>query len=374
MKFNLLNDSDFFNTKITNYLVRLVGLKRITKKFWYRWLAHGADYGDIVTVMSKVKTFEQWLDEWNALAIKYEESAKESVGLSAQNFYLKASVYYYLAQWAVFDVTKQKKEAYIKSKECFLEANKTLQVPVREVFFDYNGQKCPGYLRIPGNKEKTPCVIFVHGMDSAKEEVYWTEKEAVERGVASFYFDGPGQGELYIMNEVLWKEDFDDVITKAIDYVSSIPEIDNDNIFICGMSWGGYWALKMASKDKRIKACCSLGGPPSSKHFSTLPIPIQMRFRKLFNKENESVNSEYAQSIFNKMNLDDDIQNIKCPTLIIHGKKDPLVPYALVEEMVDKLRCDKTFKVYEDGDHCCTQYANEVRNLAADWMVKKLIV
>jgi dipeptidyl aminopeptidase/acylaminoacyl peptidase len=371
MAHNLLSDSKVFNTLITNYIVKLVGLNRITKKFWYRWMAHGADYHDIVDTMKNVKSFEQWSLAWTKLASKYEQLATISKGLSAQNLYLKANVYYYLAQWAIFDVTQEKKEIYRKSKDCFKKASEFFTIPAEEVSFNYKDIKCPAYIRIPDGEGKKPCVVFIHGMDSSKEEIYWTEKEAVERGVATFYFDGPGQGENYILNDVLWEEDFDEVIKCAFDYVTSRPEIDSNNLYICGMSWGGFWALKNAANDDRIKGCCSLGGPPSSDHFEKLPLPIKMRFRKLFNKETENSRSEYGNYIFNKMKLGDDVYKIKCPTLIIHGKKDPLVPYQLIEDMYAKLDCDKTLKVYDDGDHCCTQYASEVRNIASDWMVTK---
>jgi pimeloyl-ACP methyl ester carboxylesterase len=72
------------------------------------------------------------------------------------------------------------------------------------------------------------------------------------------------------------------------------------------------------------------------------------------------------------MALGDLVDKITCPTFIVHGKKDPLVPFEIVANMVARLKCQKEFKVYEDGDHCCTQHAKEVRTLAAEWLLSEI--
>lgn len=374
MKLNLLKDNKLLNSILTKYVIRLIGLRKITMKFWYRWIASGADYSDIVNTIGKIKDFGSWCSIWSVLASKYEGYAKEAEKqygfLSTQEFYLKANVYYYLAQWAVFENNEEKRNAYKKSKECFLSASKYFEVPAREVSFSYKKYKIPGYLRIPQKSEKVPCVIFIHGMDSAKEEVFWTEKEAVDRKIASFVFDGPGQGELFILENIVWEEKFDEVIFRAIDYIEQIPEIDKEKIYIVGLSWGGFWALKVSALDKRIKACISIGGPPTSESFYKLPIPIRIRFEKLFNYDGK--NPELGKRLLKEMELGDLAHKIKCPTLLVHGKKDPLVPFDSVSNMYEQLTCEKDFKMYEDGDHCCTQHAREVRNLAADWLLSKI--
>lgn len=93
MKLNLLNDTKLFSNPVFGYITSLIGLKRITRKFWDRWIASGGEYSDIELTMSRIKGFDHWCEEWCKTAKKYEKLAEE------------ASVYYYLAQWAVFDLT-----------------------------------------------------------------------------------------------------------------------------------------------------------------------------------------------------------------------------------------------------------------------------
>jgi dipeptidyl aminopeptidase/acylaminoacyl peptidase len=373
MGLNLLKESNLLNSIAAKYLIRLIGLKRITKKFWYRWIASGAEYNDIVETIPKIKDFSYWCQQWSIVAEKYSNLAKQAEAegskLSQQRYYFKSSIYYYLGQWAVFENNEEKRSAYKRSKTAFLKASLTLDVPHKEVTFSHKQCELNGYLRIPKTDDKLPCVIFVHGMDSAKEEVYWTEKEALDRGLATFMFDGPGQGETLILHNLCWEEDFEEVIISAIDYVKSVPQIDANNLFLVGLSWGGFWVLKTSALLKDIRGCVSIGGPPSSDHFHKIPLPLRVRFQKLFNVEGDQ---EKMNRIIKKMKLGELVYEISCPTFIVHGKKDVLVPYQLVCEMVEKLKGDVTFKTYDDGDHCCTQYASELRNMAADWVLSKI--
>lgn len=370
-KLNLLLDTEILEKLISNYLVRLIGLKRITKKFWYRWIASGAEFYDIESTISRTKNLETWCREWCKTAESYKKLAIKSVGhgslLSAHRFFLKASVYYYLAQWAIFDITDEKQDAYRQSKACFLDAMKYDPIPVQETTIEHEGLQMPGYIRVPDVEGKLPAILFIHGMDSAKEEVYWTEREAVQRGFVTMYFDGPGQGELYILQKVQWQLHFDAAIVKVLDYLAQHPKVDARNLFVCGLSWGGFWALKVAALQKdRIKGCISLGGPPHSDHFHSLPLPIRMRFARLFGS------IENSDHIIKEMDIRGLYENIECPCLVIHGKKDPLVPFKFVEDMVNRMRATVDFLVYKDGDHCCTMYAAKNRAYAADWLLDKV--
>ncbi len=370
MPLNLLKESKLLNTIGAKYIIRLLGVKRITKKFWYRWMAGGAEFSTIETTLSTIEDFNDWCPKWIMVAERYEKmgkAAKENGSRSESiiNYFLKANVYYYLAQWAVFENNEEKKFAYRKSKDCFLNAGDHFTIKPQQIEIAYNGIKMPGYLRLQSKKSKSPMALFIHGMDSAKEELYWTEREAIKRGFSTIYFDGPGQGESYILNDIAWEVNFEKAIFTVLDYIENIPQIDTNRIYIVGISWGGFWALKTSALDKRIKGCASIGGPPSSNHFASLPVPIRIRFEKLFATESDE---EKLNLLIEQMNLGKLVNDISCPVVVVHGKKDILVPFSLVEEMVGKMEGDVTFKVFEDGDHCCTQHAMEVRTYVADWL------
>lgn len=373
MGLNLLKDRAALNSALADYLVRLVGLKRITRKFWHRWIASGADYSEIEETLSGVRSLAQWPLAWSRLGERYlglaERARAEGGEASAHDFFLKASVYYYLAQWAVFENGPVKEQAYALSKRSFLLAGEGMRPPVEEVRVSLGQESYPAYLRVPAGEGKRPCAVFVHGMDSAKEEVYWTERQACARGFASLVFDGPGQGETYIQAKRGWDEDFERVVMAALDLAAAQPRVDARRLYLVGLSWGGFWALKTAALDPRVRAGISIGGPPSSDHFDRLPLPIRKRFEMLLDVG--PVKGPRARRLIAKMDLGSLVEDIRCPLLVVHGRKDPLVPFGLVEGMVGRLRCPVDFRIYDDGDHCCTQHAAELRHLAADWLLQR---
>ncbi len=65
-----------------------------------------------------------------------------------------------------------------------------------------------------------------------------------------------------------------------------------------------------------------------------------------------------------------DLQNIKCPTLIITGREDNICPLKLHEEMAEAIP-NSTLKVIEECGHLSTlEQPNLVNNTISDWWTK----
>ena len=70
-----------------------------------------------------------------------------------------------------------------------------LPVPpeVITIEIDFDGARFPGYLRAPAHARG--CVLLINGLDSAKEvELAQFAEGFLQRGLAVFFFDGPGHG------------------------------------------------------------------------------------------------------------------------------------------------------------------------------------
>ena len=61
-------------------------------------------------------------------------------------------------------------------------------------------------------------------------------------GIGYLAVDGPGTGQ----TPIKVSETADRMLSKVIDYAQSRPEIDKNRIAMHGVSWGAYWATKMA--------------------------------------------------------------------------------------------------------------------------------
>ena len=88
-------------------------------------------------------------------------------------------------------------------------------------------------------------MIMISGLDSAKEELRSTEDLFLERGIATFSVDGPGQGEAEY--DLAIRGDWEVPGAAIIDQLCTEEGLDPDRIGIWGVSLGGYYAPRVAS-------------------------------------------------------------------------------------------------------------------------------
>ncbi len=77
-------------------------------------------------------------------------------------------------------------------------------------------------------------------------------------GIGYLAVDGPGTGQAPIKVS----ETSERMLSKVIDYAQSRPEIDKNRIALHGVSWGAYWATKMAIVERARLRGCSAQSPP----------------------------------------------------------------------------------------------------------------
>jgi hypothetical protein len=78
--------------------------------------------------------------------------------------------------------------------ECYRRAAPYLGI--EEHLVPFGGRSLPAYLWIPRYVERPLVAIMAPGANSVTEELHRWVGHFVERGLATFRFDGPGQGEL----------------------------------------------------------------------------------------------------------------------------------------------------------------------------------
>ena len=127
-----------------------------------------------------------------------------------------------------------------------------------------NGTKCRSKnfvcLRICAfqREPRPPMEVIISGLESTKEEARTMEDGFLRRGMATFTFDGPGQGETWFQGGMI--VDFERATSAVIDYLEKLSQVDANQLGVFGPSMGGYLAPRSAACDKRIKACAFAGG------------------------------------------------------------------------------------------------------------------
>jgi alpha-beta hydrolase superfamily lysophospholipase len=231
--------------------------------------AGGADIGEAIAAAKKVKNgdFYSWFTEWKRLAdrsyFNAEKWEKEGSKISAREAYLRASSYYRTAGFYMDAPEDRDKSLFAarKSKECFLKAINSLPY-IKPVKIPYEKTTLPGYFIMSDSaKRKAPLVIIQTGFDGTGEELCIQYAEAARsRGYHCLIFEGPGQGSALKEQGLVFRPDWENVVTPVVDWAVKKSEVDKNRIALIGLSFGGYLAPRAVSKENRIKACIANGG------------------------------------------------------------------------------------------------------------------
>jgi esterase FrsA len=228
----------------------------------------GLDPGDVTEALQSIHTPDK--DEWAAgfmhVADRYFNEAKsleKSDPSKANADYIRAWRLYSFGRWPI-PSSAGKQRSYEKALESFLDHARFFDPPLEVVKIPFEGKEIIAYLRLPKNaKGPVPLVIAVNGLDSRKEDLTESFSAILPFGIGYLAVDGPGTGQ----NPIKVSETADRVLSKVIDYAQSRPEIDKNRIAMHGVSWGAYWATKMAIVERARLRGCSAQSPPVDKFF-----------------------------------------------------------------------------------------------------------
>jgi esterase FrsA len=210
----------------------------------------GLDPADIKEAFESIHTADK--DEWAAgfmrVADRYFNEAKsleKTDPTKANADYIRAWRIYSFGRWPI-PASPGKQRSYEKALEAFLDHAKFFDPPLEVVHIPFEGKEIVGYLRLPKNaKGPVPLVIAVNGLDSRKEDLTESFSAILPFGIGYLAVDGPGTGQAPIKR----------------------PEIDKNRIALHGVSWGAYWATKMAIVERARLRGCSAQSPPVDKFF-----------------------------------------------------------------------------------------------------------
>jgi esterase FrsA len=227
----------------------------------------GLDPKDVAEAFSKIQSRDrdEWARGFGAVADKYlREAAATSDPKQANADYVKAWRLLYFAQWPV-PSSDGKRAAYAKAVDAYMKHAVTLDPPVERVSIPFEGRSIVGYLRLPkGATGPVPVVLAISGLDSRKETVAETYNQLLDKGVGYFAVDGPGTGEAPLKVSVNSERMF----SRALDYLVSRPEIDKSRILVHGVSFGAYWATKLAVVERERLVGAVAQSAPVDEFFS----------------------------------------------------------------------------------------------------------
>ena len=335
-----------------------------------RFTANGVDASDYARITKPLTSWDQWCSAWCEGAQEHFDLASEALASgrnrSAGEFYARAATYFHFGKFLFVHDPDQARAAHARAVDALNRALPLFAPPASREEIAFEGSKLVGVFRAPHGEGPHPTVILIPGLDSTKEEFRDVERAFLDRGLAIFALDGPGQGEaewtLAIRPE--W-----DQVERRFWSICSYDQVDNDRIGVWGVSLGGFYAARMASSDLPLKGTVALAGPYN---LGATWKDLNPLTRHAFQVRSFSSSPEEAEKRAWDMTLEGFATNITTPLMVIMGKRDRLFPWQDGERLASEARGETSLVLLEEGNHGCANVVYRHRPLSADWLAQRL--
>jgi len=336
-----------------------------------RFTMNGVTAGDFERITSGLEHWAEWCAAWSAVAAEHEQLGRDALAAgrdrSAGAHLSQAAVYYHFAKFLFVDDLDQMRTAHMAAVRCLDDSLPYLDPPGQRIEIPFEGSHLVGILRQPAGHGPHPVILMIPGLDSTKEELRSTEELFLERGVATFSVDGPGQGEAEY--DLAIRGDWEVPGAAIIDRLAAEPGLDAARIGVWGVSLGGYYSPRVASGDDRVKACVALAGPYTfADGWDSRPVLTQEAFRV----RSKSPDMAAARAVAAGLSMEGRAELIRCPLLAVTGKRDRLIPWEHSARLVKEASGPAELLLLEEGNHGCANLAPFHRYRTADWVAEQL--
>lgn len=357
-------------------VIQAVGMEWDQPRLGYTMYPAGPDaVGDFRTVGMRVRKFADMHREFAAAGQRREAKAAafEAQGRvhSARESYFIASLLYSAARWPEFETNPKVVHYNDRMNHCYTRFAALMNRPIERVEIPFGDKFIPGWLHLPHAPkpgEKFPCAIGLDGMDASKEIMCSIHGDKfLDRGMAHFIYDGPGQGECPIRELFVTPTNHKDAALAVYDYLARHPAIDTDRMVVWGVSFGTFFGLQVASAlGDRIRgtAVSFVCHQPGLQTLMDMAAPsFKMRFMYMTGHEDEAEFDRFVKDF----SLEPHAKGITAPVLIQGGEDDELSPMVCTEELMKLIPSRKKLVIYE-GERHAVGGNNTSSYLGENWM------
>jgi 2,6-dihydroxypseudooxynicotine hydrolase len=336
-----------------------------------RFVANGVDAADFARVTAAIDDWSGWCAAWCEAGAEHERLGRVALGdgraRSGGAHLAQAAVYYHFAKFMFVQDMPQLQAAHAAAVRCRTDALPYLDPPGERIEIPFDGAVLAGILRRPKSAGPAAVVVMISGLDSAKEELGATEGLFLDRGLATFSVDGPGQGEAEYGLAI--RPDWEIPGGAILDAVSALPGLDPARIGIWGVSLGGYYAARLASGDRRVRACVALCGPYS---LGAVWDQLPELSRDAFMVRSKAATAKEARLRADELTMAGRAGLLTAPFLVVAGQRDRIFPWEQARRLADEAGGEAELLLLAEGNHGCANLLQHHRPYTADWMARQL--
>jgi fermentation-respiration switch protein FrsA (DUF1100 family) len=336
-----------------------------------RFVTNGVPIGDFTEVTETTETWDEWCANWSARGRVHEDFGRAALDAgherSAGEHFIRAALCYHYGKFLFVHDMDQMRATHEKAVAAHRAALPLLDPPGERVSIPFGEVSLLGNLRKPRGIERPPVVLMAMGLDSTKEEMGTTEDSFLARGMATLAFDGPGQGEAEYTLPM--RADFEVPTAAVIAFVETRDDLDAGRIAFWGVSLGGYYVVRAAAFDSRIKACVSLSGPYNIVETWAQRPPMT---RLTYQVRSHSSSEEETLERIRGFNLTGIAARVTCPLYVLGGTEDGLVPPSAAERIAAEASGPTVLNLVQGGNHVVTNKPYTYRPQSADWLAENL--
>lgn len=336
-----------------------------------RFTANGVDASDYARITSSLRAWDEWCAGWSRGAEEHltlgEVALDEDRHLSAGESFARAATYFHFAKFLFVHDLDQARAAHDRAVVALTRALPLLSPPGRREEIAFDGSSLVGILRVPAGPGPHPTVVLIAGLDSTKEEFREIERSFLDRAMATFALDGPGQGEVEWSLPI--RPDWEVVGEAVLAHLRTLDDVDATRVGVWGVSLGGYYAARLAAADLAIQATVALAGPydlgASWENLNPLT-------RRAFRVRAHCADNDAARRRAGELTLEGLAPRITRPLLVVMGGRDRLFPPSDAQRLVHEASGPAQLVLLDEGNHGCANVVYRHRPYSADWMAQHL--
>lgn len=359
----------------------------------------GAELGEIIDMsrplLEKAQQGEDagtgaFLLEWVKKADVLSELAAEDEArgrlFSAGDKLRRASLYLLTAERMQGHGHPGREATFARALESFDRYVRYSGENCERVEIPYAGKTLAGYFtRAEGVEGEAPCVVFLNGLDSCKELLYWTwlPHALARRGISTLCVDQPGTGEAIRLQGLPAVWNAESWGTPLYEYAAGRDDVDAARVGLSGISLAGYYVPRIAAFEPRYASGAVWG---ANHNWAEVQ-------QKRMQREGENPVPHYWNHVWwvfgatdqddflektRGMNLDGVMEKIAMPFLVTHGAEDRQISVDYAHRSYDQLtgssrRELKIFTPREGGvEHVGADNMSFGRSYISDWFAETL--